>query len=251
MHPQSIVHAHGALPRRRPARTRRPPRHARADLVGADVSRALGDGRAGPRPHRSRCGSSSSRPTPTRSAASRWRARAGIEGGTAPCVLNAANEAAVGAFLAGRGRLHRHRRPGRACARARPRRAARIARAAARGRRPRARRRDGRGQDGRMSFAVADLRAAVPDRHPRARPLHGREGHRDARAAVLPRLPARDRRSAPGAAPSTASARSRSAGSSRSRACCGPRRATSTTSRTSSGRRRTSTRPRPCGWPRS
>jgi 1-deoxy-D-xylulose-5-phosphate reductoisomerase len=27
--------------------------------------------------------------------------RAGIEGGTAPCVLNAANEAAVGAFLAG------------------------------------------------------------------------------------------------------------------------------------------------------
>ena len=47
VHPQSIVHAHGPLPRRRAARARRRPRHARADLVGADPSASRADdGRA-------------------------------------------------------------------------------------------------------------------------------------------------------------------------------------------------------------
>ena len=44
---------------------------------------------------------------------------AGEAGGTAPCVLNAANEEAVAAFLAGRDRLPRHRRAGRRRARRR------------------------------------------------------------------------------------------------------------------------------------
>ena len=45
---------------------------------------------------------SSRRPTWTRSRACGWRARPALAGGTAPCVLNAANEVAVHAFLAGR-----------------------------------------------------------------------------------------------------------------------------------------------------
>ena len=44
----------------------------------------------------------SSRPTRTRSHACAWRARQRSAGGTAPCVLNAANEIAVHAFLGGR-----------------------------------------------------------------------------------------------------------------------------------------------------
>ena len=44
----------------------------------------------------------SSRPTSTRSRACGWRARPRVAGGTAPCVLNAANEVAVHAFLDGR-----------------------------------------------------------------------------------------------------------------------------------------------------
>src|SRR6185437_12327177 len=43
---------HGALPRRRPARPRRLSRHARADLVGAHLSRAGGDAGAVARPGR-------------------------------------------------------------------------------------------------------------------------------------------------------------------------------------------------------
>ena len=45
--------------------------------------------------------SSSLRPTRTRFRASRLARAAGEEGGTAPCVLNAANEVAVASFLDG------------------------------------------------------------------------------------------------------------------------------------------------------
>ena len=54
------------------------------------------------RPRRGRRARRSSRPTSTRSRACGWRARRRVAGGTATCVLNAANEVAVHAFLAGR-----------------------------------------------------------------------------------------------------------------------------------------------------
>ena len=47
------------------------------------------------RPRRGRRARPSSRPTSTRSRACAWRARPRVAGGTAPCVLNAANEVAV------------------------------------------------------------------------------------------------------------------------------------------------------------
>ena len=60
------------------------------------------------RPRRARRADLRARPTSTRSRACAWRARPRVAGGTAPCVLNAANEVAVHAFLGGRLRLHRH-----------------------------------------------------------------------------------------------------------------------------------------------
>ena len=108
VHPQSIVHALVHAVRRRHARAPRPPRHARADRLRAAPPRA-----------RRRAGAG--RSTSPRSARStfeppdldafpclRARARGRAAGGTAPCVLNAANEVAVHAFLGGRLRLPRH-----------------------------------------------------------------------------------------------------------------------------------------------
>ena len=53
------------------------------------------------RPRRARRSSPSSSPTPTPSPACALAREAARAGGTAPCVLNAANEVAVHAFLAG------------------------------------------------------------------------------------------------------------------------------------------------------
>ena len=61
------------------------------------------------RPGASSARSPSRRPTPTPSPACAWPARPPRAGGTAPCVLNAANEVAVHAFLDGELAVHRHR----------------------------------------------------------------------------------------------------------------------------------------------
>ena len=55
-----------------------------------------------PRPRRGRRARPSRRPTSRPSPACAWRCEAGEAGGTAPCVLNAADEVAVAAFLDGR-----------------------------------------------------------------------------------------------------------------------------------------------------
>ena len=86
------------LPRRRRARTRGLPRHARADLLRAHVPRAARDAGA--------CARSHGGPV-ARVRAARPRAipalplarEAGERGGTYPCAFNAANEVAVAAFL--------------------------------------------------------------------------------------------------------------------------------------------------------
>ena len=102
MHPQSIVHGmvrfrDGALLA-----------HAGVPDMRVPISWALTYPHRGPtdvraaRPLRAAAASSSSRPTSPRSAASPSPARPGVAGGTAPCVLNAANEVAVRAFLDGR-----------------------------------------------------------------------------------------------------------------------------------------------------
>ncbi len=96
-----------------------------------------------------------------------------------------------GGRLPGRdGRLPRHRRPGgaRPRARRRPSRSSRSSRCSTPTGAP-ARRsptRCGR----RHELRRRDLRPAAAHRHPRARPLHRGQGDRDARAALLPRLPA-------------------------------------------------------------
>ena len=59
----------------------------------------------------------SRRPTRTRSPACAWPARPAIAGGTAPCVLNAANEVAVARVPRRAPAVHRHRRGDRAHAR--------------------------------------------------------------------------------------------------------------------------------------
>ena len=122
-----------------------------------------------------------------RSAASRWPATRACEGGTAPCVLNAANEVAVAAFLAGAVGFPDIAGRGRAGAGARHVRAARARSSrCSRPTRARARRRPDAGGGGRMSFADRDRRPAGADLHPRAGPLRRRQGGRHARAAVLP-----------------------------------------------------------------
>ena len=115
-------------------------------------------------------------------------------GGTAPCVLNAANEVAVHAFLNGRlpfmgipAVIEQTLERVGATARAR-------VRVALRGRRRGARR--GRRADrgpGRMSFdpRVPGLRG--PDHPARGGPLRGRQGGRHARRALRAVLPAADR----------------------------------------------------------
>ena len=114
VHPQSIVHSLVAPQRRRLARPPRLPRHAGADLLRAALPRARRRRRAAARPRRRRASSPSSRPTSRPSPACGWRSRRATAGGTAPCVLNAADEVAVAAFLDGRHPLHRDRRGDRA-----------------------------------------------------------------------------------------------------------------------------------------
>ena len=102
VHPESIVHAvvqlndgaslaHLGLPDMRVPISYALHFPERADVPGA-----------GARPRGGRAASTSRSPTTRRSAASRSPASAALAGGTAPCVLNAANEVAVHAFLAGR-----------------------------------------------------------------------------------------------------------------------------------------------------
>ena len=89
------------------------------------------------RPRRGRRARRSSRPTSTRSRACGWRARPPQAGGTATCVLNAANEVAVHAFLVGPARLHGHPGGDRDDARAAARRARALLRHALRAPTPR------------------------------------------------------------------------------------------------------------------
>ena len=98
-------------PRRRlDARPPGPPRHAGADLLRAPRPRAgRPAGRAASTSPRS-ARSPSRSPTSTTFPCLRLAREAGEAGGMAPCVLNAANEVAVGAFLDGRAAVRRHRR---------------------------------------------------------------------------------------------------------------------------------------------
>ena len=92
----------GRVQRRLDHRPALPARHAPADRLRAGLAR--------PHRHAVRCAStgrragrsSSSRPTATPSPAWAWPTRPGRAGEPAPAVLNAANEVAVAAFLAGR-----------------------------------------------------------------------------------------------------------------------------------------------------
>jgi hypothetical protein len=101
-----------AAVRRRRARAPRPPRHARPDLLRAAPSRPRrrADARARPRRGRRadvRAGRHDAFP------ALRLASEAAKAGGTAPCVLNAANEIAVHAFLAAACRSWASRRSSR------------------------------------------------------------------------------------------------------------------------------------------
>ena len=92
--------------RRRDARPPRLPRHAGADLLRAALPRARRRAGAAARPDRGRRAElRAARPGDLRLPAA--GARGGQGGGTAPCVLNAADEVAVAAFLDGRIELHR------------------------------------------------------------------------------------------------------------------------------------------------
>ena len=91
----------GAPQRRRLARAPGLPRHARADLLRAALPRPRGRAGAGRSTSPSSARSRSSRPTPDTFPCLRLAREAAEAGGTAPCVLNAANEIAVHAFLAG------------------------------------------------------------------------------------------------------------------------------------------------------
>ena len=105
------------LPRRRRARAPRLPRHAGADLLRADVPGARRDADPAARPRVGHDARVPARPTSRRSPCLRLAREAGEAGGTAPCVLNAANEVAVAAFLAGDAVLPRDPRGRRADAR--------------------------------------------------------------------------------------------------------------------------------------
>ena len=145
---------------------------------------------------------------------------AAAAGGTAPCVLNAANEVAVHAFLDGRlgflGIAEVIERVARAARRPAP------STRSSRSTRPTAQAREaaaelvGRGRDRRE--LVPRLRRLRRADHPaRARALHRGQGRRDARRALRAVLPAAAVQGPPRARPSTGSARSRSA------ATCGSR----------------------------
>ena len=139
---------------------------------------------------------------------------AAVAGGTAPCMLNAANEVAVHAFLDGRLRFLGIAGVIERDARRLPRRAGPRLRVALRGRPRRARggRRARRGARRRARELVPRLRRLRRADHPaRGRPLRRGEGGRHARRALLAVLPADARASSAAARRSTASARSRSA----------------------------------------
>ena len=171
---------------------------------------------------------------------------AGREGGTAPCVLNAANEVAVAAFLAGTVSASPispmwSNKPWSAST-AEPLESLEQVLEA----------------DRRAREAVTDAwrwphelrhrdpRPADADLHPRAGPLRRGQGGRDARAQLL-RSASRPPSASARRAPSTASARSRWAATSRFRGCCGPRPTICSTSRTCWSARGSSTRARGCG----
>ena len=98
VHPQSIVHALVTLCDGADARAPRPPRHARADRLRAAPSRARR--RAVKRLDLAQVGALTFEPPDEDAFGCLRLARAAaIAGGTAPCVLNAANEVAVHAFL--------------------------------------------------------------------------------------------------------------------------------------------------------
>ena len=194
-----------AVQRRRVDRASRLPRHARADLVRAHLSR--------PRTRR-RCRRSISRPGRS-SSSSRTSRRsrllalardAGERGGTYPCAFNAANEVAVEAFLDGPDRLPRHRRARRGRTRARRRRS-RVATSTscAKPIAAHASSWEPHGPDRR------DRRPRRARDDPRGRSFLRRARRRDDAAQVLHRLRAADREARRAAASSTASARSRSA----------------------------------------
>ena len=92
----------GPSERRRHAGPSRLPGHAGADLLRAPLSGAGRRRPADPRPGRGRRARPSSGPTSTPFPCLRLAREAGEAGGTAPCVLNAADEVAVEAFLDGR-----------------------------------------------------------------------------------------------------------------------------------------------------
>ena len=150
--------------------------------------------------------SPSSRRTSTRSRACAWRARPAIAGGTAPCVLNAANEVAVHALPRRPAAVPRHPRGDRG----------RRSSAARRGRvhafeslyeADREARAVAAELVGalRVSWLLAFLGFARADRPARARPLRGGQGGRHARRALRAVLPAAGRRRR-AARPSTRSA---------------------------------------------
>ena len=115
VHPQSIIHSMVEFVDGIDDRPGEPARHAPADRVGAGLAgtrrRRGASGRLDPcrRPGRS------SRSTTETSR--RWSSpkAAGRAGGTTTAVLNAANEEAVAAFVAGRLPIPRHRRHRRGC----------------------------------------------------------------------------------------------------------------------------------------
>ena len=170
----------------------------RADVPGARRSTS-----------RRSAASPSSRPTSRRSAASRSRATPRVAGGTAPCVLNAANEVAVHAFLAEALALPRHRARDRGHARgdrAGARRAASTTSTTPTRRRGARRRRSSRGWRCALEL-VPRVRGLLGADHPaRARPLRRGEDGRHAGRAVLALLPAATWRASGAARPSTASA---------------------------------------------
>ena len=101
IHPEGMVHAHGGVPRRQPARRDGDRRHAAADPARARVAGTTADRRA------SRCRSPSGTLTFEPVDREAFPAvdlayRVGGLGLTFPAVMNAANEVAVMAFLEGK-----------------------------------------------------------------------------------------------------------------------------------------------------
>ena len=92
----------GPVPRRRAARARGRPRHAGADLVGADPSRIAAPTAVAPLDLSAPLSLDFEPPDLATFRCLALAREAGMAGGTAPCVLNAANEVAVRGFLDGR-----------------------------------------------------------------------------------------------------------------------------------------------------